>query len=673
MKKSIYLIAAFVMAASSCMSTKDNPFFQEWDTPYGIPPFEQIKTEHYIPAVKAGIAQGKASVQAVIDSKEAPSFDNVIVPFEFGSPILDKVQGVLFNLSESLNSPEMEKVVDEALPLLSEYGDWCTMNADLYAKVKAVYDAPQSDLTREQQMVLKKTYEAFVNNGIGLDKEQQERLKKVNSRLAVLQQKFGNNLLAENNAYAASCGSPVSEYYSLMASTEDRSLREKMFKAYSMRGNNGGEFDNNAILLEILQLKAEKAAMLGYENPAAWILHDKMAGNPQAVTEFLDGIMASAVRKASSDLAQMKVLFREDLAERKVVGEPSFKPWDWMYYEQKLKERKYSLNEDEIKPYFQMEKVREGVFSAAGKLYGISFEKIDDCPKYHPEVEGFKVVDADGSLVGVLLTDYYPRSSKRGGAWMSEFRGQMVVDGQDIRPIIVNVGNFNKPGEDGTPALLSIDDVETMFHEFGHALHGLLSKCTYPSVACTSVARDFVELPSQINENWAFQPELLKEYARHYQTGEVIPQALVDKILATRTFGQGFKTTELCAASILDIKWHMMSSYPDGLDIQATEAQFCKEMGLVDEIIPRYRTTYFNHIFNSGYSAGYYSYLWAEVLDKDAFQAFVQEGIFNRETGMRLRNCILSRGGSEEPMTLYREFRGADPDPKYLLRARGLD
>lgn len=670
--KKIFLPLAAALAMTACNNT--NPFLTEWDTPYGIPPFESIQYKDYIPAIKAGIAQQENEIAAIIANGEAPVFDNVIEPMERSGEILARVEGVLFNLSESMNSPEMEAIVTEALPMLSEHSDNISMNPELFAKVKAVYDADQSALTREQQMVLKQTYESFVNNGIGLPADQQARLREINTALSSLQQKFGNNLLAENNLYLERFGSSISQYPDVMASTEDRDLRRQMFEAYSTRCNNGGEYDNNAVVLDILRLKQEKAAMLGYSNPASWILHDKMAGTPEAVDTFLEGILTPAIAKAKAEIVDMQEIMNEDIAAGLLPEGSTIQPWDWFWYAVKVQARKYNLDEEELKPYFQMEKVRDGVFSAASQLYGLSFKKIEDCPVYWPEVEGFEVSDADGSLIGVILTDYFPRASKRGGAWMENVRAQQVVGGTDIRPIIVNVGNFNK-AEGDTPALMSVDNVETMFHEFGHALHGLLSKCVYPGVSGTAVARDFVELPSQINENFAFQPVLLQEYARHYATGEVIPQELVDRLLAARTFNQGFRTTELAAASVLDMYWHELGEIPADADAQwvrDTEKAFCQRMGLIDEIIPRYRTSYFNHIFNSGYSAGYYSYLWAEVLDKDAFQEFVKNGVFDRATGMRFRECILSRGGSEEPMTLYRQFRGADPDPKYLLIARGL-
>ena len=463
----------------------------------------------------------------------------------------------------------------------------------------------------------------------------------------------------------------ISEYGGAMASTEDRALREKMFKAYASRGNNGNENDTKDLIMKMMALRIEKANMLGYKNPAQMILADKMAGTPEAVDSFLSGIMAPAVEKAKEEIADMQAVMDQDVTAGLLPEGSVIEPWDWAYYTEKVRKAKYALDEEQTKPYFKMENVRQGVFDLTTKLFGLNYEKLEGIPVYHEDVEGFKVTDADGSLIGVILTDYFPRSTKRGGAWMTNFVNQEIAaDGSDIRPVIVNVGNFAKPTAD-KPSLMSLDNVETLFHEYGHALHGLLSQCTYKSVSGTSVARDFVELPSQIMENWAFQKEVLTGYARHYETDEVIPDALVEKILAAETFNQGFMTTELAAASILDLKWHMLESV-EGIDPETFEAQACKEMGLIDEIIPRYRSTYFAHIFSGGYSAGYYSYLWAEVLDKDAFELFKEKGIFDKETAMSFRRNVLEKGGSEEPMVLYRAFRGAEPDPAALLRARGL-
>ena len=419
-------------------------------------------------------------------------------------------------------------------------------------------------------------------------------------------------------------------------------------------------------MVKMMALRIEKAKLLGYETPAHMILADKMAGDPETVDQFLSSLMEPAIAKAKAEIADMQVIMNEDIKAGKVPAGSKIEPWDWAYYTEKVRMAKYALDEDQTKPYFKMENVRQGVFDLTSKLWGLQYEKLEDIPVYHPDVEGFKVTDADGSLIGVILTDYFPRSTKRGGAWMTNFVEQEL----GVRPVIVNVGNFAKPTAD-KPSLLTLDQVETLFHEYGHALHGLLSQCTYKSVAGTSVARDFVELPSQIMENWAFQKEVLASYARHYETGEVIPDELVAKIMAAETFNQGFMTTELAAASILDMKWHELTSV-EGLDPMAFEAQACKEMGLIDEIIPRYRSTYFAHIFSGGYSAGYYSYLWAEVLDKDAFELFKEKGIFDKETATSFRKNILEKGGSEEPMDLYRRFRGADPDSGALLRGRGL-
>jgi peptidyl-dipeptidase Dcp len=492
--------------------------------------------------------------------------------------------------------------------------------------------------------------------------------------LSSLSNTFGNNLLAENNAFAKEFGVAISEYGGAMASTADRALREKMFKAYASRGNNGNEYDNKELIVKMMSLRVEKAKLLGYENPAQMILADKMAGNPETVDTFLASIMAPAVEKAKEEIADMQAFMDEDIKAGLLPEGSTIEPWDWAYYTEKVRMAKYALDEEQTKPYFQMENVRQGVFDLTSKLFGLQYEKLEGIPVYHPDVEGFKVTDADGSLIGVILTDYYPRETKRGGAWMTNFVNQEVLDGVDIRPVIVNVGNFAKPVA-GKPSLLTLDQVETLFHEYGHALHGLLTQCRYKSVSGTSVARDFVELPSQIMENWAFQKEVLAGYARHYQTGEVIPDSLVAKIAAAANFNQGFMTTELAAASVLDMKWHEIAEVPadaDGSFVEAFEAEACKEMGLIDEIIPRYRSTYFAHIFSGGYNAGYYSYLWAEVLDKDAFELFMQKGILDSETAMSFRRNILERGGSEEPMVLYRRFRGADPDAGALLRGRGL-
>ena len=665
-------------AAASC--SRNNPFLEEWNTPYGIPPFDEIQLSDYIPAVTAGIEQQKQELDAILTNPDAPTFDNTVAAYEYSGEILTKVSLVLFNLQETEGNEEMDKVVEEATALMTAHEDEMSMNKAFFERVKAVYDADQSSLTREQQMVLKNLYESFTRSGVALDEASQERLKEINQKIAAAQQKFGTNLLAENNAFKETFGVPVSAYPAEMTGCEDRDRREAMFKAYSSRGNNGNEYDNKALCLEILKLRAEKARMLGFDTFAAYQLDNKMARNPQTVDSFLGQIMGPAASKAVEEIADMQEIMDEDIAAGKLAEGSTIQPWDWFYYAERVRQRKYALDEELTKPYFKMENVRHGVFAAAEKIYGVKVEPLSDVPVYNEAVDAFKVTDADGSLLGIFMTDYFPRDSKRGGAWMTNFRDQYIdAQGNDIRPIIINVGNMSAP-KDSLPALFTIDEVETVFHEFGHALHGLVTKCTYPSVSGTSVARDFVETFSQFNENWAFQPEILAEYAKHYQTGETIPDTLVAKILKAEKFNQGFMTSELCAASILDMKWHelteeelaRMSEGDQAANVAAFEAKVCQEMGLPEQIIPRYRTTYFNHIFNSGYSAGYYSYLWAEVLDKDAFEYFKQQGIYNPEVARSFRENLMERGGSEEPMVLYVRFRGAEPDPGALLRARGL-
>ena len=669
--KRILTLSAIIMAVVSCNSI--NPFLTEWENEYRIPDFSQIKEKHYIPAIEMGIRQQQSEIDAIIANSEAPTFENVVVAYERSGAILDRVTNVLFNVSESDATPSLQKIVEEALPLISVHSDNIFMNPYFFAKVEKLYkDMDKLGLSQEQKMVLKKLYNAFVKNGVALSEADQAKMREINMELSSLSNTFGNRLLAENNAFAEEFGVTISEYGGAMASTDDRALREKMFKAYASRGNNGNENDTKDLIVRMMELRIEKAKLLGYRNPAQMILVDKMAGTPEAVDTFLAGIMAPAVEKAKEEIADMQVVMDEDIKAGLLPEGSVIEPWDWAYYTEKVRKAKYALDEEQTKPYFQMENVRQGVFDLTTKLFGLQYEKLEDIPVYHEDVEGFKVTDADGSLIGVILTDYFPRSTKRGGAWMTNFVNQEILaDGTEVRPVIVNVGNFAKPTED-KPSLLSLDNVETLFHEYGHALHGLLTQCTYKSVSGTSVARDFVELPSQIMENWAFQQDVLKDYARHYETGEVIPDSLVNKILAAETFNQGFMTTELAAASILDLKWHMLESM-EGVEPEAFEAQACAEMGLIDEIIPRYRSTYFAHIFSGGYSAGYYSYLWAEVLDKDAFELFKEKGIFDKETAMSFRRNVLEKGGSDEPMDLYRRFRGADPDPAALLRARGLE
>ncbi len=664
--KKILSIVTVIMTAVSCT----NPFLSSWNTPYSIPDFGKVKEKHYLPAVEEGIRQQQAEIDAIIANTDAPTFANVVEAYEASGAILDRVIGVLFNLSETDATPSLQNIVEQVLPMLSVHSDNISMNPAFFAKVEVLYnDMDNLGLNDEQKMTLKKLYNSFVKNGIALGEAEQARMREINMELSSLTNTFGNRLLAENNAFAEEFGVTISEYGEAMAATADRELREKMFKAYASRGNNGNENDTKDLIIKMMELRVEKAKLLGYENPAQMILNDKMAGTPETVDTFLAGIIAPAVEKAKAEIVDMQAVMDEDIKAGLLPAGTKIQPWDWAYYAEKVRKAKYALDEEELRPYFKMENVRQGVFDLTTKLFGLQYEKLENIPTYHADVEGFKVTDADGSLIGIILTDYFPRSTKRGGAWMNNFVNQEIVAGVETRPVIVNVGNFAKPAAD-KPSLLTLDQVETLFHEYGHALHGLVTKCTYKSVSGTSVARDFVELPSQIMENWAFQKEVLAEYARHYETGEIIPDELVAKIEAAGTFNQGFMTTELAAAAMLDLKWHMITEVP--ASVEEFEAEACKAMGLIDEIIPRYRSTYFAHIFSGGYSAGYYSYLWAEVLDKDAFELFMEKGIFDKETAMSFRTNILEKGGSEEPMELYRRFRGADPDPKALARARGL-
>ena len=651
-----------------------NPLLQEWNTPYGIPPFEEIKTADYMPAIKEGIRQQNAEIWAIVNNSEPADFENTVAAYELSGDILAKVTGILYNISESDGTKEILKLMEEVTPLLTEHEDNILMNKDFFKRVKAVYDADQSKLTREQQMVLKKLYLSFTRNGIDLEDADRERLKEINKSLAAMQQKFGNNLLAENNAFKAEFGIPISSYSQEMTTCEDRGLREKMFKAYSSRGNNGNEYDNKELCLSILKLRAEKAKLMGFRNFAEYQLDNKMAKTPEIVDAFLGKIMAAASAKSKKEVADMQAAMNKDIVAGLLPLGTRIKPWDWFYYAEKVRKAKYNLDEELTRPYFQCDSVRKGVFEVANRLYGVNFEKLEDIPTYNSSAVKYKLTDSDGKLIGIFYGDYYPRDTKRGGAWMNNFREQYRnAAGEDVRPIIVNICNFTPP-TDSLPSLLTVDEVETMFHEFGHALHGFLSKCNYRSVSGTNVARDFVETFSQFNENWAFLPEILATYAKHYETKEIIPDSLVNKINNAKKFNQGFMTAELCAASILDMKWHELSLESlENIDIASFESEVCKNIGLIEEIIPRYKTTYFNHIFNSGYSAGYYGYLWSEVLDKDAFEYFESKGVFNPEVAEAFKKIFLERGGSEEPMVLYEMFRGAKPDPLALVRARGLN
>jgi len=664
--KKILTIMATALTLAACTSTHKNPFFTEWDTPYGIPPFDQITVDDYLPAVKAGIEQQQKEIDAITANPEVPTFENTIAPLELSGEILSKVVGVLYNVSETDRSDALDAVMEEAIQLFSDHESNISFNKALYQRIATLYNGDQSGLTREQQMVLKRLFEDFERSGIGLSEEKQARLREISAEESGKVLKIGNNILAESNAFKAEFGFSVSDYPNQMTTTADRSLREKMFKAYSSRGHNGNENDNRALVLEVMKLRIEEAQIKGYKNPAEFILEPKMAHDPATVDAFLDGIMKASVAKAKEEIADMQKIMDRDIADGKLAAGTKIQPWDWWYYAEKVRKEKYDLDENLTKPYFKLENVVEGIFTAAHRLYGLNMEKIDGVPSYNPEkVTTYRITDEDGSLIGIFTTDYLPRDSKRGGAWMNAVREQYYdAAGNNIRPIIVNVGNLQE--------YLTIDEVLTVFHEFGHALHGLLAQCHYKSVSGTNVTRDFVETFSQINENWAFQPDLLAVYAKHAETGEVIPAELVEKIINSLKFNQGFMTTELCAASILDMKWHELESV-EGVDIDEFEKKACSEMGLIDEIIPRYRTTYFNHIFSSGYNAGYYGYLWAEVLDKDLFSVFEASGdVWNKELATQFRQTFLEKGGSEEPMILFKSFTNREPDNTAFLRGRGL-
>lgn len=671
---------------------ENNPFLTEFQTENGVPPFDQIRFEHYEPAFRAGIAEQNANIDAIVNNPEAPTFDNTIVALDNSSPTLNRVATVFYSLSDAATTDELTTLSMEIAPVLSEQSDNIMLNKALFDRVKAVYDNQNElNLTTEQKRLLDKTYKAFVRSGANLNDDQQARLREINKDLSMLEIAFSNNLLNENNDYklfidneadlsglpdwfiasaaeeAAAAGQPGKWLITLHNSSrlpflqyaDNRELRKQVYLAYINKGNNGDKNDNKENITNIVKLRLEKANMMGYPSYADFVLDETMAKTSPAVMDFLNNLWGYALPKAKEEQAKLQTMMDEEGNGGTIEG------WDWWYYTDKLRARDYDLNEDEIKPYFKMENVRDGAYMVANKLFGIEFKPLDNVAVYHPDVEVFEVVDADGSQLGIFYTDYYPRASKRAGAWMGNFREQ----NGEVRPIVYNVGNFTKPVGD-TPSLLTLDEVETLYHELGHGLHGLLSKTNYEGTAGTNVARDFVELPSQINEHWALEPEVLKMYARHYQTGEVIPDELIEKIQNQATFNQGFMTTELLAAAILDMNLHTLTN-ADNLDVLAYETEAMNKLGLIGAIAPRYRTTYFNHIVG-GYAAGYYSYLWANVLDNDAFEAFKENGLFDQNTANLYRSNVLEKGGSEDPMVLYKNFRGAEPQLEPMLKNRGM-
>ena len=695
MKKLSLITLIMVGIFTSCGNkTNDNPFFVEWKTPYGVPPFEQIKNEHYLPAFEEGIKQLQNDIDKIAENTEAPTFENTVVAMDGAGALLNKVIGVFFNITNSDTNDELDKVMEEVSPKLSKSSDDVYLNAKLFARVKAVYEQKNElNLDTESIALLERIYKNFTRNGANLGETEQAQLRKLNEELSVLDVKYGQNVLADNNAFrividneADLAGLPESSIaaaaelakeenqegkwlFTIDAASripflqyaDKRELREVMFNGYANKANNNNANDNKEIAQKIASLSYQKAKLLGYDDYASFELEDRMAKTPAAVYSFIKSLWEPTKKVTANELNELQKI-------AKSLGQTDkIQPWDWWYYTEKLRKEKFDFNEEEARPYFKIENVRDGAFMVSNKLFGITFEEIKNIPVFNPEAKAYLVKDADGSELGIFYTDFFPRASKRGGAWMDNFRQQYG----DVRPVVVNCCNFTKPTSD-KPSLLSIDEVETLFHELGHALHGLLSQCKYVTTSGTNVLRDFVELPSQIMENWSMHPEVLKLYAKHYETGEVIPDALIEKIENMSKFNMGFVTSEFLAAALLDMDWYTLQT-ADLQNVELFEKSAMDKIGLTYAIIPRYRSTYFTHVFGGGYSAGYYSYIWAEVLDSDAFQAFVETGdIFDKATGIAFRKNVLEKGGSEDPMVLYKRFRGAEPNGDALLVKRGL-
>ncbi len=676
-----------------------NPFFETYTTPYEVPPFDKILNAHYLPAFQEGMKQHNAEIEAIVSTAETPGFANTIEALDRSGELLTKVSSVFFNVKEANTNDSINAIAEEVAPLLSQHTDAILLNEALFARVKAVYKQKDNlGLNAEQARLLNETYKNFVRGGANLAADKKEELKKVNEELSLLELKFDKNLLAETNAFklvidkqedlaglpenvmagaadeAKAAGMEGKWVFTLqkpswipfLTYAENRDLREQLYKAMFNRANNGNENDNKAIINQFVNLRLKKANILGYESWSAYVLDDTMAQKPENVYNLLQKVFNPAIARAKEEVSDMQKMAESEGGKFKIES------WDWWYYAEKVRKAKYDLDEEQLRPYFEVNNVRDGAFTVATKLYGLTFTKLENMPLYHPECQVFEVKDADGSLIGVVYVDFFPRESKKGGAWMTNYREQYTAaDGNNVRPVVSLTCNFSKPVGD-KPALLSYDEVETFFHEFGHGLHGLLSQCTYVSLAGTNVSRDFVELPSQIMEHWAAEPEVLKMYAKHYQTGEVIPQELIDKMEKAGKFNQGFVTSEFIAAAFLDMDFHTVNM-PGEFDVNEFEKKSMKKIGLINEIIPRYRPTYFAHAFSWGYSSGYYSYTWAEVLDADAFNAFKETGdIFNQEVAKSFRTNVLERGNTDEPMKLYLNFRGKEPGIEPLLKNRGL-
>ena len=689
--------AAMMCGCSGGDTAVDNPFFAEWDTPFGVPPFEQIKPEHYKPAFTQGMEEQKAEIEAIVNNTEDATFENTIVALDQSGALLNKVSYVFFGQTNANTNDELQAINAEISPLLTQHGDDISMNPALFARVKAVYEnKDNAGLDKEQMKLLEETYKDFVRGGANLDSASQAKLRELNTEISSLQTTFGQNMLKETNAFrlvidneADLAGLPANliavaaetakadsmegkwvftlhnpSVMPFLQYADNRELREKIFNGYINRGNNGNENDNKEVCARLVKARLEKAKLMGYDEYASFVLETRMAKTPEAVYNLLNQVWTPAIAKVQEELADIKAEIKKDGKDFEPAG------WDWRYYADRAKKAKYDFDENLIRPYLKLENVRDGMFLFANKLYGVTFTAIDSIPLPHPDAIAFECKDKDGSHLGVLYFDFFPRESKRGGAWCGQYRGQTYKDGKKVAPVVTIVCNFTKPSA-GQPALLTADEAETMFHEFGHALHNLFRDVHYYGVS--SVPRDFVELPSQVNEHWVFEPEMLKEYAKHYETGEIIPAELVDRLTQSGKYGQGFTTAEYLAASLLDMDFHTMKEIPADFNVMDFEQKTLAERGLPSQIPSRYRTTYFNHTMGGGYTAGYYSYLWSEVLDADAFDAFKETGnIFNTEVAAKFRTYVLTPGGIDDAMQMYVNFRGKEPNIEPLLKNRGL-
>lgn len=699
MKRITALLTLFLaMTFVSCKSGKtvgENPFFSAWETPYGVPPFDKIEPGHFLPALERGMSLHEAEIDAITSNNDAPTFENVILAYDNSGKMLSQVELIFGMLCAAENTPAMQALEEQVMPLMAAHSDKVRLNEKLFERIRAVYDQRAAlGLDAEQSRLLEKTYRDFVRAGALLDAEQKARLKAINEELSLSSVKFGQNILAENNNYALELtaadldGVPVSardqardkaeamgrkgkyvftlhkpSLIPFLTYASKRELREEIYKAYINRCNNGDQYDNKQLINDFIRLRTEKAHLLGYPSYAAYVVADQMAGTTDAVYGLLEEIWTPALESAKGELSEMEALFKKDFPD----GE--FASWDWWYYAEKVRKQKYALDEEMLRPYFSLENVQGGIFFLANRLYGITFRPIV-VPLYHPDATAYEVLDVDQSHLGVLYFDYFPRDGKSQGAWCGNYVEQTYEDGKRVAPVVSIVCNFTRPVGD-TPALLTLDETETLFHEFGHALHFLFHDVKYRGL--TEVEGDFVELPSQLMENWAFDSEVLKQYAVHYRSNEVIPKYLVEKLHRSELFNQGFMTTELIASSLSDMDIHSMTEYAPFDPMEFERKSLTEKRGLIPQIEPRYHYPYFSHIFDGGYSAGYYFYTWAEVLDKDTFEAFRESGdLFNKKIADDFRRKVLARGGSEDGMTMYRDFRGKDPDKKAMLRSRGL-